>query len=83
MGTAPVERDADCTLTLTELEALPKVARIVPEPCETWEPVTASVAVAVPAEPTRFAEPSELPAIENETAPAGVIPAGSATVAIR
>src|SRR5271157_3357143 len=81
--TVPAEREADCTVTLTDPVTLPKVATIVPEPCDSCEPVTTRVAVAVPAEPTRFAEPKELPAMENDTAPAGVLPVVSVTVAIR
>ena len=47
------------------------------------EPFTASVAVAVPADPVNAAVPNEVPAIENETEPDGVVPFVDVTVAVR
>src|SRR5450755_1962513 len=82
-GAVPAERDAVCTVIVIEADAFPKTAKTVPALCETWEPVSGKVAVAMPAEPTRLAEPRELPLTEKLTAPAGVTPVESVTVAIR
>src|SRR5271154_6527280 len=79
----PLEREEFCTLTESEAETPLKEASTTPLPCESCDPVTVKVAVAAPADPTRFADPSELPPIVNVTAPAGVLPLELVTVAIR
>ena len=56
---------------------------MVPDPAGNWFPLTVSVAVAVPPDPTRDAEPSETPPTENCTVPVGVIPLAPETVAMR
>jgi hypothetical protein len=58
-------------------------AVIVAEPCGNCVPLTGNVAVAVPADPTSAAEPSELPPAENITKPVGVTPFVPVTVAMR
>ena len=80
-----VEPDPDAvTLTVTDaLLALLYIAVIVPVPNGNCEPFTASVAVAVPADPVNTADPKEAPAIENEIDPEGVVPSVEVTVAIK
>jgi hypothetical protein len=55
---------------------------MVPEPSGNCAPFTASVAVAVPAEPVNTAVPNEVPLIENETDPEGVVPPVDVTVTV-
>jgi hypothetical protein len=92
-ATAAIEGAADepdpeeATLTVTDALGLFDVpvycAVIVPVPSGNCDPVTASVAVAVPAVPTSVAEPIGDPLAENVTAPVGVTPFAPVTVAIR
>src|ERR1700680_3441514 len=70
------------TVTVTEavVEASPlHCAVIIPEPCARRAPDTLRVAVAVPPEPTRATEPSEIRPCVNVTVPVGVIPLPPAT----
>ena len=69
------------TASVTEAVVSLKVAVIVPEPAANCDPVTASVAVAVPAEPVSVAEPSCTFPAANVTIPVGV--GSPVTVAIR
>ena len=72
-GVAP--DPADCTLTVIDALLAPLyVAVMVPVPKGKFEPFNASVAVAVPADPVKTADPNGLPSKENETEPAGVMP---------
>ena len=59
------------------------VAVIVPLPDGNCKPFTASVAVAVPADPANTAVPNEVPAMENAIDPEGVVPSVEATVAVK
>ena len=78
MAGAAVEPDPDAvTLTVTDALLVPLyVAVIVPLPNGNCKPFTASVAVAVPADPVNAADPNEVPPIEKETDPDGVVPVG-------
>ena len=80
-----LEPDPDATtLTFTDaLLALLYVAVIVPDPKGNCKPFTARVAVAVSADPVNKADPNEVPSIENETDPDGVVPSVELTVAIK
>src|SRR5215467_5952834 len=53
------------------------------DPTGNWDPFMASVALATPADPTRFTEPSGAPLDWNCTAPTGVTLFGPLTVAVR
>ena len=77
----------EVTLTVTEALGLfddpAYCAVIVPVPTGSCEPVTTSVAVAVPAVPVSVAEPSAEPFASKITVPVGVTPFDPTTVAIR
>jgi hypothetical protein len=75
--------DAVTPIVTDALLVLLYVAVIVPGPNGNCEPFTASVAVAVPADPVNAADPKEVPPIENETGPDGVVPFVEVTVAIK
>jgi hypothetical protein len=85
MAGEPLEPDPDpVTLTVTDALLAPLyVAVIVPLPDGNCKPFTASVAVAVPADPVNSADPSEVPAMENKMDPEGVVPTVEATEAVK
>ena len=87
LATAGVAADPDpddVTLTDTEALLVPlKVAVIVPLPSGNCKPFTTRVAVALPADPVNAADPNEVPVIEKETDPDGVVPSVAVTVAVK
>src|SRR5579864_3376893 len=80
----PVEVTETVTEALTLFEELSRyTAVIVPELCCNCVPFTGNVAVAVPADPTRVADPSDFPPASKSTLPDGVTPLGPVAVATR
>src|SRR5689334_21790877 len=76
-GVTPMRVEAvpvTCTVALCVDPDAEYVAVMVPAPAGNCEPVTARVAVAVPAEPARGAVPSAAPLAVNVTVPEGVAP---------
>src|ERR1700722_17306795 len=82
---ASAEPDPDAvTLTVPAALLVPLyVAVMFPLPTGNCKPFTASVAVAVPADPVNAAVPNEAPEIEKDTEPDGTLPFVDVTVAIR
>jgi hypothetical protein len=80
-----IEPDPDAvTLTVTDaLLVLLYVAVIVPGPNGNCKPFTASVAVAVPADPVNTTDSKGVPPIEKEIDPDGVVPFVEVTIAIK